>query len=186
MSICGFAVGGEVESGDALLPRSRYCNLVVGFLWFVLSSRCGAHYGSHCGTRCASQCLLSGWRVSLMIVRYSGSRAVLTSLPQADVAVQLVCSRRARVVSSWLVVGFPGLRGVSCLHSTRLPGARMRRRDVPPKPATPTGWLSDRTSAQRRQHGLPPGGAAQPGEMPTPIAVWSVGHLAGRLVRARS
>jgi hypothetical protein len=33
--------------------------------------------------------------------------------------VQLVCSRRARVVSSWLVVGFPGLRGVSCLHPTR-------------------------------------------------------------------
>ena len=89
----------------SLLLGSLYCNLVVGFLWFVLSSRCASH--------CGSRCLPSGCRVSLMVVRVSGGRAVLTSLPPVTVTVQSSCSRRARVVSSWLVVGFPGLRGVS-------------------------------------------------------------------------
>ncbi len=54
-------------------------------------------------------------------------------------------SRRARVVSSWLVVGVPGLRGVSCLHPTRLPDARMRCRDVPARQPHRHGrWTAER------------------------------------------
>lgn len=100
--------------------RHLYHNLVSGFPWLVLSSHYGSRCGSHCGTRCGSRCLSLGCRVSLMVVRDSGGLAVLTSLLQADVAVSVLRSRWARVVSSWLVVGFPRLRGVSCLHPTRL------------------------------------------------------------------
>jgi hypothetical protein len=132
--------------------RHLYHNLFVGLPVFVLSSRCGSHYGSccgsHCGTRCASRCLPSGCRVSLTVVRDSGGRAVLTSLPPVTVTVQSSCSRRARIVSSWLVVGFSGLRGVSCLHSTHPHGPRMRRRDIPTSQPHRQGRATERQPSE--------------------------------------
>jgi hypothetical protein len=108
-------------------------------------SRCGTHCGTRCGSHYGSRCPSSGCRVSLMVVRDSGGRAVLTSLPPVTVTVRRLCSRRAQVVSSWLVVGFPGSRGVSCLHPTRLPDARMRCRDVPARQPHRHGrWTAER------------------------------------------
>lgn len=97
MSTCGFLVGGEVESRDALScnkasERTRCTPLAVSprqrvrrplpRIEFRLTSGCGSACGAGCSSGCGSACGISRPRVSLVAVRDLASRRFSTSLPQ--------------------------------------------------------------------------------------------------------
>ncbi len=109
----------------------------------------------------------------------------ISTTSDCDRSIALLAARTSRVVVARRRLS-PLVRRV-----VPAPDSPARRTDgasrCPSTPAIPTGALSDRTAAQRQQHhGLPPGGAAQPGATRPPIAVWSARRRAGQLARARS
>ncbi len=105
--------------------RQLHPNLFVGRSVFTLRTFCHSFYRSFCGSFCFSP----RRAVSLMVVRDSAGLAFSTSLRQAYVSALRPCSRRARVVSSWLVVGLPYSRGTSRFRTTRFARAWTGCRD---------------------------------------------------------